>query len=1789
MGDLNKDACDKYNTKFFKIPNNGINWLSYYLELKFECGVRSKALQALTSTGATYFIYDLIHEYESEHDVYKSHVSKSSYYPLFVNIKGLINDSKVVQSTWRKNTTFDHDPNSCDLCDLMHKTGFSTDPNNIIERYALGDYNPGLDETYLIYKNFYIVFNAVPYLKNHLMLISSNHEPNKIKGSQYELLNREVLEDIIRFYLPISRDYIGGHNYSFTGSQSHFHLHLIKANSNGFDIFIYDLSKFIEEQLLTYDNGKGEDKVDRIGGFGNEFEYKYWSKLENSKTCIVEFKLKEYGYSGYLLTASKESLKDEKELNTFINILYKFLNSIENSILNTFTLHFSPAVDMLNIVILPQKRSDATSFRNITGFVFSDKEMKNDTKDSYDDLVKQHKISIERHIIKNLFTDEEIFKILEPELVVESNIYGDTSMRQIFTLDNKSYLGKYTNDIMKQIKNKPVSDYRKVIIINSPIGSGKSLLYKNLNKYFEDYDENKFVHINIDDIVAKIPFYNKELNKISTYLKDKYLDKKFETYTNVNLHRFGGLSIKSLKDYNIMLTLDIPTYKHLYDEIFNTIHPDFNKDHTIKEYNDELFRTISVARSKLYSHLISLCVKFKVNFVIENARVKWDALKSDLSKIPHRSYLGYLFENDDTSKKFLLKNVLLRNILEGRILNYDEVISNLEDNKTISESYRKYIIKNSFILIPMGFKIPVKNYSKTVLENINFSAFERFDTDFPKIVCQKINDIDEITDKGAGDLAKNDNGSFIIKCIEYMKKDIENIKNTQYLLKKQMTDFNNRYLLDENTTSIILYNTITHINSIINLVINHYNTNLKDPRALALDINDIKLVLKGGISVRLHVKSIFNYFEKNLNLNDENDESQKELKKFIQELDSDSSSDNVFKNTSGKSDLDFVILMNKIKFNNNSYIKVKKLLVTLISDYLFDLKDIFSKTSYFGKFNNYFKKIEEKLQPNNIYRSGYLSQMILGDNDLHFESEVPKTDKRNKILVYPLNNFFNLDTSKSNDVFIGEKIEVDPRVNKSGDEKDFDKYLFITYNKTLQIPKYSNTGVLEYKNIELLRLKNRFSKGHGLDTEATFSGEIIDIVFEDFYSSSPFNLDDLFTINYANNLFNFNITTYTIDYLIKELEKVIFVDNFYPWISYKYEKQLSRYFLLLIIKSIIDAASGKPITNDFTTDLLPLMKITSKSDLPPTHLFYSFIKSLNFLKNKINLIKANFAEYNRIIDEYGFEVKVSAFDHYQNMNKKYDELCQSITKCLSSSKNIFDLIMKFTNKKILEDINTINTIKKYNIVQWGGYKYLYNNFKNHYINLKGGALSFSGSFYTDFKIVGLPSSKSYNSDQKRYLELFTSKVLPNVKIDGIPFTSSDISGIQPLGCGSFGCGVKICHSGTGDEFLLKIIGDTYDYRSYVRYLPDYLKETYIGYYLQNMPHVFNRTLAYFKTSNIPNDIYFSSAFNDITYDGSINNTNYDTRIANIFIVMQNAGTDSLENLFSYLKTNELTNELITRNIADNKAEEYLKCVSKIIIELLTIGLVHECSKISKDCIYITHNDIKPANIIFKAFPEDIPGYQLKNAYSAKFIDFGGCQFSKNFFTPMSVHTPLFFDYVIGITKKPRYNPRKVSSPLYDIGSVIYSIIYMLKDNNDLINLLEDLKIKYIDENIPDINIQYNLIKEDLIKRINRILFDNIIADPKNCNAIRKLVGELISFINLAMCINKFYFMYDIELKNDRHLDKIELKESSFSFLVLVNEKEIPKAKYFVHLLDSNEKLLKKIMRDTFIQAENYYY
>jgi hypothetical protein len=257
---------------------------------------------------------------------------------------------------------FDGPRSSCNICNTVHTIGF-TDENNTAEideklfrlKYVHLYDNPLTNETFLIYKNFMIMNNNGPYMNNHLMLTLINHDPGNIKGSQYEILNREVLEDVINLYILVGENVTMGHNYSLTGSEQHFHIHMFLKESTPFryDQFITELvdrgynmyhalsnTEKQKTSRLSYDNTMSTSEDESY-----ECNY-YYSYI--SSTFITIFNHNAYGYKGIAITVKKPTppispdvptRTNEIHITDFISTIHRILNKIESDGEYTFSLY----------------------------------------------------------------------------------------------------------------------------------------------------------------------------------------------------------------------------------------------------------------------------------------------------------------------------------------------------------------------------------------------------------------------------------------------------------------------------------------------------------------------------------------------------------------------------------------------------------------------------------------------------------------------------------------------------------------------------------------------------------------------------------------------------------------------------------------------------------------------------------------------------------------------------------------------------------------------------------------------------------------------------------------------------------------------------------------------------------------------------------------------------------------------------------------------------------------------------------------------------------------------------------------------------------------------------------------------------------------------------------------------------------------------------------------------------------------------------------------------------------
>jgi serine/threonine protein kinase len=365
-----------------------------------------------------------------------------------------------------------------------------------------------------------------------------------------------------------------------------------------------------------------------------------------------------------------------------------------------------------------------------------------------------------------------------------------------------------------------------------------------------------------------------------------------------------------------------------------------------------------------------------------------------------------------------------------------------------------------------------------------------------------------------------------------------------------------------------------------------------------------------------------------------------------------------------------------------------------------------------------------------------------------------------------------------------------------------------------------------------------------------------------------------------------------------------------------------------------------------------------------------------------------------------------------------------------------------------------------------------------------------------------------------------NRIIPSVAVDGHKFTASDVAGAVVMGAGSFGASIKITNSAAQRSFVIKILGGKYV--DYAKESSEFMMETYMGYYItQHKLKNFNKVFSYFKTSSINSDVYFSSIDNTVAYRGAINNNDPVVRKGDILIIIIDAGDGSLSSFIEDAK--------IIYNTDKVKVIEQMTNINK---QMLNISKISICSKVSKDCIYVTHNDVKPENMIFRK-----TGVSPNIRYNMEFIDYGGLLYSDSFFKPIDIHTPYYISMVYDNSLRTSANdPLRIASPLYDIGSVIFSMLIMIYDDVYAPNAsLQNLKRLYAEvPNLERINGEYQILQSELKKRVQRKLFGSEHIDIPYAakNAIISYVKRLLHYINLALCINGFMYIYDIEFRND---------------------------------------------------------
>ena len=1708
---MSNNLKEKKCFKYLKLPdfpkNKIINYINYKIRCDGDNGARKVPLNnGVLVNAEKLFRYDF-NSYKIQNKTID--LTKLNYHPSIVKDT---QRQKFNESLFTSKLNVDHEfKNDCALCELHHTNGFKSD---YVEKILFGNIVPTENETLLIWRDYYIVNNLGPKDAYNMMLIKSNHINKKIKGSQYEIINLETISDTNDFISSLKDKFRFGQNYASTGSQTHYHIQIIKNQINGkygLDKLVEDMGEYIIDEILEEyenDNSKKEGNFTMKKYFTEENIFNppdphtkmetFW-KLSESRTIIslTKFYNNIYGYKGLVLQTSNYDLaKDDFNL-----ILKNILNYIENSSKYSFTLYFPTTNSQpFSVIIFPQIKGDTISFYQLMGnihFDFTD----NSTKDS--DTVFNY-LKMLKEIYKNVdfsFLNDNILKsLIQPKIILENSLYSNTNVRNLFNFRKyqyrtRSYTNLYFNEKIKG-KIKSTFSELKIIIINSPIGMGKTSLFDNLKNYFNFYDEEKFIHINIDDIIHKIPEYYDVIKKIRKYLLKNVLNKKLSDLDN---SLTNDLKVKDLKESDNMMSLSIQDYKKLFNKINNIKIKETNGKY-IKDLNgesiqtiaDEIFRGYVNTRDNLYDNICKFCERNKFNIVIETANLPFEYISdyfenfNENYKIENRYLLSYSFDSElDEMKKFSYRNVLLRSIFQGRVLSFDFIKKRFSEWNDAYNSYTKNIYSQNIkrVNLDFKFKLDFNNYKinpqdivkaiveyiekyKSDIKCIDMGNYVHWDPDRIKIKEENMTTID-----------LNSKKKYSVFCVKNRKlKYKEEIYDMKY--KNICTDYITKFLLNESNNTYIINNTISIFDDIIVNLLNES----PEMKASNIDKNDFKIVFKGGMNTSFFIKSFNKIIMNKLNLNNKNNTYQKIRKKFniienktIFDDDKINNIDRDISSIAKKSDLDFTVLINKSKFKSeNNYNYCKDYIIKMLNIYLWKLRMKLDSTNF--------------LYTNNIINIKELEDFCLDNGinkiNLVINSADFKVVNRNKdeILTIIPNRTDFTDNEEHPYGF--------------GNPKAYKINYYTIYDFNLPKRFLFKDGIITYtdEKIDILRLKANFriTKKFLSRSDATFDtrGEILDITIDNYNNKDEIDkFKKIKKIKYSGLLNEFTFNVFNIDYLIYDLRKML-IGRYFPWLDKKYTKRLHRYFYLITMTMFI-FEDKSPSVNQYTKFKYKALK-KAKDELEK----YCEIK----LSNPTRLL--DYMEKSNI----KFEGNIN--HHVEECLKDFDDFKKNLNELYKYYSEFYKQLKNIQNKEIVDEIykklyseNEENELK---LNLWGGSNYkklkikylkkkkLFENkikidsslSKLHKLNKTGGAIDFkdqvTGINFPPGSVSQFRSGKNpvYEQDQYEFLKSFFTDWIKKFYINNKNFTDNDIQNSKAMGCGAFGCAVLVPHEQSGKKYIFKIIEDGDGKQE--------IEETYLGYYItQNKFKVSNKIIGYINSNRYLNNYsHFSSIIPNIKFDYD-QIVPYNLLNTDLFIIILEAGNDSLLKLSDHMLNNY---KFIGENYDDEdkniaKIEEIEKIkkldsqISRIICQSFDISSFIKCHEIADKCVFFLHLDIKPENFIFLYD-------NVKDEYDIQVIDYG-VSMMKNYFYSREKH-PADPNIPKAILNKSSYD-LKLLSPFFDLSSTMLSIILSITKepkekfrwNNDLAILIRN-------------SLNTNLTSLYKLKKIKKLIYEKLV-------------------------------------------------------------------------------------------------
>jgi hypothetical protein len=226
-----------------------------------------------------------------------------------------------------------------------------------------------------------------------------------------------------------------------------------------------------------------------------------------------------------------------------------------------------------------------------------------------------------------------------------------------------------------------------------------------------------------------------------------------------------------------------------------------------------------------------------------------------------------------------------------------------------------------------------------------------------------------------------------------------------------------------------------------------------------------------------------------------------------------------------------------------------------------------------------------------------------------------------------------------------------PRIPKSP--------FFISRNTAIRFRRKDDT----YNSFDLLRMKYNMKVQVG-DAPISVPSEVIDVGIPKKDDNTISTLIKgaskwLVKYTYTTPQVTFQFWAPSLNYMIKDVDEVLFKQNEYPWNDKKIAKRLQRYFLGLLVHSIV--SSQDPIDNliSYKNEMKRLIKFLTCFNTGTECEIYGEENVTSILHNKYRKI---FAKINKIADVHE---RANQIREFKAFNTSIIHICNDLSKQVS--------------------------------------------------------------------------------------------------------------------------------------------------------------------------------------------------------------------------------------------------------------------------------------------------------------------------------------------------------------------------------------------------------------------------------------------------------------------------------------------------------------------------------------------